>query len=196
MNYLRSLFLIAGFTVALIGCKKEKEEKKPLADFTADKSDYFTGEIIQLTNSSKDAVTYRWTLPDGQTSKSKDITWYTDAGSGDQTLSFKLEAFSSSSNKSDFIQKNIKLKAGIGSVVLYITNPNYVNPIFSISIDGQTFKNYNMQKQSSVPDCWAQYCATFDLSSGPHSWSATWGSSVFAGTMIVKSGTCTKVEIK
>jgi hypothetical protein len=201
LSFKTSLIFIF-ISLLLAGCKKKDEEdKQPSADFTTDKGEYTSGDIIFLKNNSTNAETYRWTLPDGTTSKSSDLSYYTNAEGGDAMLTFKLEAFSKNGTKTDFVVKNIHLKAGIGGLVIW---SRWVSNTVNVSIDGIKQYGIQMAPKSYIPNCWEANTATFDLKSGPHLWivdgytSGYYSNVPFSitGTVTIKSGNCSPVELQ
>lgn len=106
-------------------CKKDAvtqvaEEKVPVADFNFSKSEYSSGETIELTNNSVDAETFRWTLPDGTTSKSKSISFVPPSSNLSQTFTFRLDAISKSGTKSDYVVKRITVKPPTGQLLIVV----------------------------------------------------------------------------
>ena len=99
-------------------CKKTTEDKQPVSNFSFDKAEYIAGEIIRITNTSVDASSYTWTLPDGTTTKSKDLDYTTAANIGNANLNFKLEAYSKG-GKVDYSVKSVRVKAATGQLVIY-----------------------------------------------------------------------------
>lgn len=89
-------------------------EPDPVADFSTDKTTYYPGETIQLRNTSTDADSYKWTMPGGQTSNYKDINFETMPYDwfyfNNNELSFTLEAFSESGDKSDQRTKTVYMR--------------------------------------------------------------------------------------
>ena len=181
-------FLIAlTLTVTIISsCQKQ-----PSADFTTDKSTYIAGDVVKLTNTSIDGSTFKWTLPDGQTSASKNLDYTLNVNQQDATLSFKLEAISKNGSKTDEATKLIAVKAATGQATIWTSNSN-VNPI-SVYIDnisaGTITSSYN-----GTPDCGSLGCVTATLKVGTHAVSASDGNFNWTGTVnVVRDGCSTLV---
>jgi PKD repeat protein len=157
------LFLIA-FSVA---CKKE-EEAKPVADFTFDKTEYMAGELIRLTNTSVNAETFRWTLPDGTTSRDQNPSFQTAKSQEASNPTFKIEAFSKSGDKTDYIVKSISLKETRGTLLLY--GELGFSTSVDIEIDSQKQGSYTIPPSSgtNVPECGQPGYPQFSLPLGPH----------------------------
>lgn len=184
-------------TSVLLGttCKKKAtEETQPSADFTAGKAEYLAGETIELSNTSSDAATYRWTLPNGTTSKSKDISFATDANQSDGVVTFKLEAIAKGGLKSDYVVKQVSVRAATGQMVLYYTS-NF-GADFNVTIDGQGMGSANFSPGTTVPSCGQSGFPTYTLKTGTHTiFTQSNGLGTWSGTFEIKKGECTKVKI-
>jgi PKD repeat protein len=167
--------------LGLAACKKEDngvkevkvvetvtpaEDKLPNADFTTDKTEYTSGETIQLTSTSTDAGSYRWTLPDGHTEKTANTSYVIPESPVDMFLSIKLEAISKNGTKSDYIVKNLKAKKAEGRITLYSQNFNsFGSPV---SIDGKSMGSYAFTVTPNAPACATAGYPTFTLPVGEH----------------------------
>lgn len=137
--------------------------KQPDASFTTDKTEYVAGETIKLKNTSIDGVTYKWTMPDGQTSSAVDLDYTTDLYQDDATLSFKLIAFSKKDKKSSETTESVKVKAATGDLTMWIRDDGTdVSDIQSIQV---TLSSGNVKNitgiLTSTPDCGNAYSANF-----------------------------------
>lgn len=101
----KCLILLLSGCFFLISCNKP-----PVADFSMDRAEYSAGEVVKLTNKSTDAETYKWTLPDGQTSTSKNVNYTINALTMTGGYSVKLEVKSKNGKKTDTATKNYTLK--------------------------------------------------------------------------------------
>lgn len=174
------------FTFLLTSCSK-----KPLADFSTDKSTYTAGDVVKLTNSTIDGNSYKWTLPDGQTSASENLDYILDPSQPDATLSFKLEAFSKNGKESDQAIKSITVKAAYGTATIWTSNSN-VSPI-NVYIDN-TFAGTITSSYSIVPACGSIGCVTANLKVGTHIVSGSDGNYTWSGTInILRDGCSTLV---
>ena len=97
MKQISFLFLIV---IAAVACNKT-----PSAAFSMNKSEYKAGETVELKNESKNAKTYEWTLPDGQTSKSENVNYVLSNSTGPGTYKIKLKAISKKGDKSGEVTK-------------------------------------------------------------------------------------------
>lgn len=138
-------------------CKKDAvtevaEEKVPVADFNLSKSEYVSGETIELTNNSVDAETIRWTLPDGSTSRANSVSYPTKESGVLQTFVFKLEAISKSGTKSDYIVKNLTTKVTTGKLVIA---QNYFFSEFlegELTVAGENKGKVKINRANSIDD--------------------------------------------
>lgn len=190
-----SLSILLATVLFTTTCKKKAtEETQPSADFTAGKVEYQAGETIELTNTSKDASTYRWTLPNGITDKSKDLSYPTDPNQPDGSVFFKLEAISKGGLKSDYVVKQVFIRAATGQMVLYFTSD--FGGDFNVTIDGKGMGSASFAAGSTVPNCGQGGFPTYTLKTGTHTiftQSNTLGS--WSGTFEIKKDQCTKVKI-
>lgn len=159
-----TIVLLIAFSFA---CKKKAEEM-PIAEFTFDKSEYMAGDIIHVTNTSVNAKTFRWTFPDGTTSRDQHTSFQTVKSQDASNPAFKLEAFSESGDKSDFIVKSVTLKPTTGTLLLY-GEVGFSTPA-DIEIDGQKRGSFTIPASISpnVPECGQQGYPQFSLALGPH----------------------------
>ena len=88
-NFLTLIIILTAF-----GCKTE-----PKAYFVADKSAYNKGETIHLTNTSSDATSFIWTMPDGSTLTTQNVDYYIDTNQAYGGRTFTLEAISKDGKK-------------------------------------------------------------------------------------------------
>lgn len=162
MKKINILVLSVGISL-LFGFLFTNCTKQPKANFTTDKDEYLTNEIVKLTNSSVDAITYKWVLPDGQTSSSTDIDYKLNTNLNDTILTFKLDAFSKKGKKTSTVIKSILVKAS-GQVTIRTTNSGfphkiYIDNIYVGSITEMYYSNLG---------CNANSCLTTRLKTGKH----------------------------
>jgi hypothetical protein len=177
MNFTKpsNLLVIAAALILFGNCKKDEEDKQPSADFITDKTEYTEGETVSLINSSSNAKTYRWTMPDGQTGKSEDATYSIPVLKIDRPLQFKLEAFSENGTKSDFVVKNINVKTAKGKLLIY---NNYffgtLNATITVMDTGESlvttipFTPLDSSGVTKLPDCGQAGHPTLSLVAGLH----------------------------
>ena len=98
MKKITSTLLTLTIIFIIAGCSKE-----PKASFAFDKGAYNLGETMHLTNTSTDANSYKWTLPDGTTLTSQNIDYQIDTNMAFGYKTFSLEATSKDGKKSSSI---------------------------------------------------------------------------------------------
>jgi len=190
----KSLFALF-IALALLNthCKKETTiatEALPSADFTFDKTEYGAYETIKLTNTSTNASNFRWTLPDGTTSKTKDLI-YTLGDTEDGTLIFKLDAISEKGTLSDYSTKRVNIKSGTGEVVFYSMN---FYDIRNISIDNGPEFQIALDTYRNSATCGQSGCHTMTLKKGVHTVKFNpAGSSINIKTFTVTTNSCVAV---
>jgi PKD repeat protein len=159
-------------TILLSYCKKKEqakeEEEVPIAAFIVDKTEYKEGETIQFQNASQNAGSFKWTKPDGQTSNETGLSYSIDRLGYDRTLQFKLEAFSPSGLKSDYMIKNVPVKVPDGKIIVFTTNNNWTGGQVSITLDGNIYQNLPIGKSNGIPDCESSAGQTFTVHPGIH----------------------------
>lgn len=95
--------------------------QKPVkADFSTDKPAYLAGEIVKLTNHSADAASYKWTLPNGQTSTALNPEYKINADLDNGVLNFKLETFSKNGKRSSVCLRAVSFQPS-GQATIWAT---------------------------------------------------------------------------
>lgn len=142
-------------------------KKVPVADFNSSKTEYLSGETIELTNTSVDAESIRWTLPDGSTSRENSISYPTQELAVAQKFSFKLEAISKSGTKSDYVVKNITTKVPTGQLVI-AQGFNYNDVEAELTIAGENKGKFKIKYATSINvlNCGDQSYLNFTLPIG------------------------------
>lgn len=133
-------------------CKKKDEptppEAVPSADFKFDKDEYTEGETVQLTNTSINGASARWTSPEGTTGKGATFTYAIPRQAFDRNINFRLDAISASGLKTDYVVKSVKVKAARGKLVFY---QGYTSSLCTIFIDGVKIGDYNLPATGGIP---------------------------------------------
>ena len=80
-------------------------QKKPSASFTSDKEVYYAGDTIHLTNTSTNAHSYVWTMPDGSQQFNENASYVVDTSVLYEKLNFQLEAYSKHDRKKSLLSK-------------------------------------------------------------------------------------------
>lgn len=188
MKNFQKLIAVSMLAISITSC-----QKTPEASFTTDKSEYVAGETINLTNTTLNGKTYKWTFPDGQTGSSESYAFETDDNDPAGTLTFRLEAFSSNGKKSDEVSKSVNIKAAEGDVVFWQqAGSGYGTTVVSLnSVTSNITTEY-----TSSPDCGASGCAVFNgLKVGTYNYAATDGGTNWSGTLTVTKNTCLKLKL-
>ncbi len=167
-------------------------QKQPEAGFTSDKTDYLSGETVHLTNSSKDADHYVWSLPDGTTSDLKDIDW-TISNSFTGSQKFSLTAFSRNSKLNNSASLSINVSSPSGSAIFWqITGSGYGTT--TVTTNGNT--SVITSEYPSAPNCGASGCAVFNnWVVGSYTYSATDGTNSWNGSFTIQKDVCTRKQL-
>lgn len=167
-------------------------QKQPQASFTSDKSNYFSGETVHLTNTSTDGNSYLWSLPDGSTSELKDIDW-TISNSYTGTQSFQLTAFSKRQKLSSTASLAIDVSAPNGNVVFWQAIGSGFGTT-TVTSNGNT--SVITSEYPSAPNCGASGCATFNnWVVGTYTYSATDGTNNWNGSFTISKNSCTTKQL-
>ena len=110
MRNIKRIILMMSIIMTFAGCKKDPTTN-PVASFTTDKSEYAKGDTIHLTNTSSNASTYLWTMPDGTTLSTVNADFIFTGSQGYQPLSFTLEAFSKDGSKNNSVSLSVTVTA-------------------------------------------------------------------------------------
>lgn len=180
------LIIIPLCLFALASCQRQ-----PDASFKTDKSQYVAGETVYLTNTSLDGHSYLWTMPDGQTTASRDVSYTLNPNLGNGTLTFKLEAFSKNGKKDDDAQRTVTVSAATGNAVFWQQiNSGY--GITVVTVDG--ISSNIVSEYPSAPSCGASGCAVFNgLEVGTYPFSASDGYYNWSGTVTITKDGCAQM---
>jgi hypothetical protein len=193
MKYLVTFAMAVLF---MASCKKESSastttEAMPNADFSFSKSEYSAYETIVVSNKSTDGYFYRWTLPDGTTSKNYDVTW-TLGDTDDGSVQFKLEAISKSGQLLDYMVKRVTTQAGTGKVVFY-SSSTLTN--FNVGIDGETKTAIAVVGSKTTATCDESGCYTRELKKGIHTYQLDNGFNFRSGSFTITTNGCSKIKL-
>ena len=105
---MKKYFLFLFALLLLAACQKQ-----PTANFNFDKSFYYAGETIHLTDASTNAHHWYWTMPDGTSSTNQNVDFVIDTNNlgGDKT--FALTVTSDNGNRISTSSKNIEISQKI-----------------------------------------------------------------------------------
>ena len=182
-------FICFGFlSIVSLSCVKQ-----PIADFSTNKTTYTAGDTVFFTNKCKNAVNYKWTMPDGQTSTSGSLSFYTiNSERLNGTLSFTLEALSKNKNKSDQITKTIIVNTQ-GQLTIWTSYPS----VDTIKVTVDSLSGFVTKYYAVVPDCGSIGCFNLTLGVGTHTINATMGGITWpTSTITIFKNSCSKFELK
>jgi hypothetical protein len=178
------IYLLCGIAAAFVlaGC-----EKQPTASFSTDKTTYYSGETVYLSNTSTNADHYEWTLPNGEylTSTNVDYTVYTTYS---DTRTFYLTAYSKSGKKTDSESHTVYVEPSTGDVTFWTSSSG----TGTITVSFASSYGYITYYYYYTPDCGSSGCANFyDLSWGQtYYYYATAGSYYWDGYITIGYACC------
>ncbi|GHM98877.1 hypothetical protein WSM22_03670 [Cytophagales bacterium WSM2-2] len=104
------LISIIACTAVISACDKPVgADLRPTANFVINKNKFIGGDTVHLKDSSINAYSWKWLLPDGSELYSKDVDYVIDSTSCSKTAKFKLQVFSKSKTLTDTISKSISI---------------------------------------------------------------------------------------
>lgn len=160
--------------------------KKPVAGFNTDKTEYIAGEKVLLTNTSVNAVSYLWTLPNGLTAEAVEPTFTIPESASSGELTFKLEAFGED-KKSSSTSQSIKVKAATGTITAW--TPNNTVGTITVKANDMILGSVGAYYQFN-PGCGASGCVTAELNVGNYTITSIYASSSSSGTVTIKKKQC------
>ena len=128
-------------------------QKQPTANFNTDKTLYYAGETVHLTDASTNAHHWYWTMPDGTTSTNQNVDYVIDTNDigGDKT--FSLTVTSNNGKKLATISKTVHTSMPIYASDFFSTNIASSVPLTKAVIQysncfelfaSQELQNYNI----------------------------------------------------
>lgn len=168
--------------------------KEPKAGFETDKSEYTTGDVVTLTNTSTNATKYEWTFADGSSSDQKDISVTLPSNLAGGNYVIKLKATTKNGKKSSETSKAIAVKPGQGNFAIWTANKLATK--VTISINGSAKMPGTLSLFSSFPGCGTPGCMSYMTSTGLYSILVESGSNSWSGFVSVSRGQCTNFELK
>lgn len=111
------MFIIMASVLVISACKKKEEKKeeepqeelRPVASFTTDKTEYYGGWTIILTNTSQNGGTIKWTLPNGTTSNDNVVSYVTSTTAIELDFPIRLDVTSPRGTKTDYVVNAVKV---------------------------------------------------------------------------------------
>ena len=189
-------------TIFLLGCGNEL-----YVDFAADKYEYKVGEIITLTNKSRNASSYEWTFPDGHESNAVDTFYYIDpfsiaAAQGSVTIS--LKAYDDLQGYDEEVSQTFTILPADpvvnGSIVFWqdtgsgwgLTSVYLYDFVTGFAIDSADIEI----ETPEIPYCYDDGVATFaGLPEGQYLMDAWDGTNYVFDTVYVWAGYCLEYEV-
>jgi hypothetical protein len=99
---MKNVIPILIFIIVISACQKQ-----PAATFTTDKTEYYAGDTIHLTNTSENGHSYIWTMPNGSTQTTENAFYVVDTSVLYEKLTFQLEAISKHQRKKTIVTKQV-----------------------------------------------------------------------------------------
>ena len=117
-------------------------QKQPTANFNTDKTLYYAGETVHLTDASNNAHHWLWTLPDGSTSNNQNVDFVIDSNNLGGSFNITLQVSSNNGKKTSSIAKAIQT-----------SQPIYASDFFS-SVEFYSGRGYtrNIPQSKSVDE--------------------------------------------
>jgi hypothetical protein len=114
---MKQLSTILIFIVVISACQKQ-----PAATFTTDKTEYYAGDTIHLTNTSENGHSYIWTMPDGSKQTTENAFYVVDTSVLYEKLTFQLEAISKHQRKKTIVTKQVLavIKPNVSESCVYV----------------------------------------------------------------------------
>lgn len=113
--------LILAVLIYCTACNKE-----PVANFSISSTSAIPNQMIVLTNESKDADSFEWTLPDGSKSTSNNVYYTFTTKDTPGPNEFKLVAYSKNKKKISQVTKSILYRMAFGKCGIWVSNPDYI----------------------------------------------------------------------
>ena len=189
-RYLLPTLLLLIF--ALTGC-----QKMPMASFTTDKTDYVAGQFVKLTNTSKNAYSYKWivTTDDTQTTSNSESPEIMLGEPGTHLIT--LTCFSKNGKVTDRCSQSVNVAITTGDVIFYTDVLDNASTIYIYMYSTGAYIGAITKKYYPVPDCGTNGCLTTTLQQGDYKINAKlqpYGLNKNI-TITVKPNTCNKVYI-
>ena len=136
--------------------------KRPLANFTTDKTSYKGGDTVYLTNMSRNATTYSWYMNDQPIGNSEDMKFKLDGGTA-EPVAFRLVA--SNKNRKTESTRRVSVTPLTGTLTVWSSNaPQNVDIMkMGFSWHGQIFFPY-----TDDPGCEATGCVFGEMPVGTY----------------------------
>jgi PKD repeat protein len=128
-------------------------QKQPTANFNTDKTLYYAGETVHLTDASTNAQHWYWTMPDGTYKTGQTVDYVIDTNDLGGNETFALTVTSKNGNKLSTISKTVQISQPIDASDYFshgtVTNQGITYPNF-ISTNHQTVQVANISTGANL----------------------------------------------
>lgn len=107
MRFFKNIMVFIPLIIVSFACRR------PQASFTTDKTEYYSGETIHLINTSDGGHSYKWILPDGTISNTKNLDYVTNPDDNGGLETITLEAFFLNGQKHSSAIKTVTINQAI-----------------------------------------------------------------------------------
>ena len=179
------LFVAFLGSITLMSCTKQ-----PIASFSTNKSVYNGGETVYLKNSSVDADSYMWVLPNQSPSYSRDAQYLIPANMYGN-LEFTLIAYSKNKKRESSTSRTVQVNLAKGNATFWMSSGQYI-----VTVSLQNMTNKITKKYNSNPGCGADGCANFNgLTPGTYSFYATDNYLQWNGNITINPNNCSTMQL-
>ena len=172
-------------SIVLTNCSQQ-----PVASFKTNKTVYTGGETVYLTNTSIDADSYMWILPNQSPSYSRDAQYFIPNNMYGN-LEFTLIAYSKNKKKESSTSRTVTVNLAKGNAVFWMSSGKYTVTVSLQNMTNKITKNY-----SSNPGCGADGCANFNgLTPGTYSFYATDNILYWNSNITIYPNSCSPMQL-
>jgi len=166
--------------------------KEPSASFQTDKTEYVAGETVRLTNTSANATTYLWTLPNGLTAEAAEPSYTIPETAPSGEIEFTLVA-GNEDKKTASVTKSVRVVAATGTITAWTFNGSV--GVITVKSGDAVLGTIGAYYQFN-PGCGANGCVTATLNVGVHAITAVYAGTSSSGTVTIKKNQCTTYELQ
>lgn len=162
--------------------------KKPEAQFRFNQDGYIQGDVVKLTNTSKNAVKYKWVLPDGSIVTDKDAEYIIPINCNGVNTSVKLTVFSKNNLYSDTYEDSFMASQQVGHVTFWKSTScgcGNITVSFSIPCYPYTQSALLYTDFTSAPPPFTSGANTFVEYGGTYNYTATDGVKTWNGNFTI-----------
>ena len=184
----KTIFLSLIVSIFSLSCNKQ-----PAVSFTQDQPYYMAGDVVKLTNTSQNAKSYIWQLPEGKTATTQDVEITLRSDLYYTTYEIYLTGYSKREKKSAKMKGYIEVIPAMGNVVFW-KGPGCGCSDITVTANFQDV--YLDGEFTSAPACSAVGAGTFyDLEVGDYTYSATDGSKTWNGNFTITKRCCINIQL-